>query len=1639
MDDIKEYGWAIHLGVLPDFKIIDEIEFATLTFNLVRLGATALDTTHSHWISDDLGPQCDSDRIINDDLMFPWNWKETEWVLYSGDIKIDNIKQEAPCNPIKEIMEIKTPLEEEVKVKVSKCNHPLSVKAEYTDGKNNNQSIPHAIAPLTHMPEPISNQVFKMSGFLKVEKSKLTGANLSIFPAFNCSDKLYEILTTNNFSNYSRADYKKLKDKPNLAFYCNSLVSLDDAVNKVKSQVYLPLFSKQSENEYDIEQVRSQAISNLNPLAIIKNDLVQWLEKAEKDKSLKLPNFDYKFALIKALGLGWEASRKVKENSSSPIPEKTIYPHVFEFLLEMSKAENIELTTRLISSDNRKELITKLKSLDTKVAFVDLIKQADNLSKTLEKKLKILNKNNELIEEEKTDKAFAQAWIDVANMADHPEEGKKLYALFWTVLLTSLNVPNINILPPINNLLDKLSNELVQRTRAALIFEGYESLGNFGDVIFNLIQNGVVPVIGIKIIDSLKTLVQEFLIDSNVVDGIYSDFIKNLNGLKDKQVKSVNHDSGIALNFSNPNSTQSSTIQDQDMRGYAIALQSGLTNTGGTMVWDEDRANWITDTKVLLTEKNNKQTLFEPQMHEAVGATLANGMPVISREYTGRPLNAHLIKVTSKDNDPLKFHYVEAKEEDFDKTDALDYVWPITDNLPLLGYGMFYKGLATPIGNAGEVKVKKHRESDCLSKLNLAKIAIKEIDDAYKIQYLSKIPPGAPVLINKSDKEDIFKKLEILQELSEETRAHAFQVQVSKKEETNKIFPVTLLTNFSKEGVFKDLSKDKIIVNQNKVELEFICPIPSAEFLVRWLNTDILAKNKNTSHLSELFKKVDEKDIHNIRDTHVEKIQNRVKDGKVDSAIDDWLQKHAYHPAITHIGFETEEYKNNASNPKTTITVIQIIKEVVDNKEVQVEKVKYSVGLNGGNLTLTPGSYCRLRVYSLVQESLFTGENKRFDIVLTGKQFSEGGNKYRGFGSLELWFEAAPEWADSQLKIDFNPEINAESPKVANLMLNSGINADWLRGIYIEHHEWHWTGYPITFPKVGAELKNWLNAFVGVESFRDSHSPIFNTYIDANNEWKIGTPNQTKMVIHPQALSSGARPARYLAYTVRPVVRFSKWLEKAKSNGPLELESKIFATGNLIHGISPSNSNERLPVPPLKWTIPLTATYVESINAEGEPLPTRSANGNMLIFDEAIRRTDSLTRFGGIGDTLEIDLMETRVSGINEIGVNPILHALTDSPAGINLEYDKPFGLTYDITNNAKVAQTGMIVRPMGADGKWILAKIRTRRLILPETILKSEIKPENRIYKLVLRQVGDEKIPLDFCIDSKNMKINSITIDSLEIKIPFDIQQINPSRLLCSFHKGYWNSGKATWRLQVLAQTKDEDSLAWKNEYGKRLSCENNVDNKDLPNFINEVQLTIQNEQNQTNDLNISSVCMSDYTDPIWLTFIGSFGVDSESIGDEKDYQLKNINGESLELQNLVKSDVSITQYLINTDNIFLYMLMVFRPISDISLSENANLKNGGQFIGFYKYDQNLRFIKLKDDKKDTLDGCSAYLCKFHITSSLTKNETVNFSSTTEFIDKLMFPPQGNEWDQAGKIEALVRLLPEYLGPIKIVQITTM
>ena len=554
-------------------------------------------------------------------------------------------------------------------------------------------------------------------------------------------------------------------------------------------------------------------------------------------------------------------------------------------------------------------------------------------------------------------------------------------------------------------------------------------------------------------------------------------------------------------------------------------------------------------------------------------------------------------------------------------------------------------------------------------------------------------------------------------------------------------------------------------------------------------------------------------------------------------------------------------------------------------------------------ITLKAGTIARMSFETLVPENFFASDTNTAPLARlanfsgAGPWVSAQGEHYRAFSRTSHWLECLPEADDIvgeatraldivQEQLAFRADGN---DMLAELAVAGGVHAKWLKGFLVQRHEWHWTGYPLALPKRldgKLTLEHWAEAFAGSESLRESHVHLLQTTHAAKvDDWRFGG------VTEPAPFSRLRLPARhgarFFACVLRPMLRFRSWLDE-KDRGKLEL--RVLARGHLAPAkVDWSDPALRLAPPIVQAAIPLVRSYT----SDGET-PEASANGALICLDDALCRTDALARYSGVGEIVEVDLEETRTRNVFEIGANPTLHAGataealqltlpyashyqrdgTPGRARLPMDWDiqtgRPFGLTYDLDANAKVAQTAMIVRPVGNDvhSYWTMAKVRLRRMLDPHDAWTAnvELPEEGNCWLLGRRVEGDDRIPFDFVVEVKIDTDFTLQFGDAE-GMPFDATGTigQGRRLLCSWHKGQWKStSEVLWGLQVRDQLLPADGAQWIN-IGRHSPYETRLATGDLS-FKSAAPAPLH----MAPECVAKRLLLSDYGDAHWLTFIG-------------------------------------------------------------------------------------------------------------------------------------------------------------------------
>jgi hypothetical protein len=1187
------------------------------------------------------------------------------------------------------------------------------------------------------------------------------------------------------------------------------------------------------------------------------------------------------------------------------------------------------------------------------------------------------------------------------------------------------------------------------------------------------------------------------------------------------------HDEGLWLRFDSTN--DASQRPDGFIRGYAVALRARLRRPVDASVYtDSDRAAWLTETAIrfyrtgawppisaILTRTDKSAALAQ----RAIGSSWQNGSRVVQIVYTGRPVAAALEKDGSG--------ALAAGRADEDSR-AFDYRWPAERPVPLLGYGLEYSGTGTLLDNAGGVVEPTLRQNDSVAETKLVSDSTFPWPTEF-VSYRSCCPPGAPHLLSVTfnTREGGPTAIDPL-ELSDETRAVRYaSLELAAAADPNHAEVVAVAGALPRVICLAHAGKlgppAPYLYRADaptSVTIGIMPPTASTDFLRSWLATDLLAwEAKWLDGLSDPNFQYDQSKFREFMETV--------------TAPKKWTTNvpasENYHPAMQAFGIEIAVNDLGAPSfcviPWSPTVWDSHMRTLSVNGSATGIRIEVDATLTApvippvpsttDPIRLPPGCFARIRFYALVKEKFFSGNGSdgRFEPTLSD-QVPRRFAGWRAFGPLERWIEALPRWDGTKYAelgyVRFDVQApDARSATDLRLVCTPAATAiaDWIRALQINRYAWHWSSLPVSFPSWsdGDAFARWLPAFAGIESNRQQSRIDLATHFEgAGPDWKFGETAGGIFVVDGHRLRSGERPSEYAAYTVRPIVRFAKWLnpDVGKAGGPLQLARAVFAAGNAVSGVGNFGVGNRLPTPSYRYRIPLTATFAHTATSTDSPFKLeRTDNGSLLVFDEAIRRTDAFAGVGGLGDTFEVDLVQTRRvhflgqwREFAEIGPNPIFHK---SPSADNkltakdfgqpaLHVSEPYGLTYDLGRNPKVAQTAVLVRPMVGDGassppldmlgQWMLAKVRVRRMILPETQLnapltKPPLRPvvtphiaEPASYVLPWRAQGLEMVPYDFAVDFVGSATAPVVVIAAvgndgtllgryTIELPDGLPTSGKVRLLVSFHKGRWDPTKPTsppapkeltgqpyWAPQVYAQVRrGDDALGWETKrksmcYGKEAWL---LRGGSLILSIGSVAPSA-----------VYAVQLSDYTDARWLLFMGRIPGTGRQRPDE--YVLTPVPYADSAHTGAMRVKLRVARGVFGTLEPppvkpadwtespveFFVLLVSSSPASVITGEERISADVGVLgFVPVRAEGGTVEFVPLDDVevKAEQLAGASAVLCSFQrITATSRAERAVSITSLKQLISAI-FPDDGSGGPSAQDVESLVRPTGNHWGPMKI------
>lgn len=946
---------------------------------------------------------------------------------------------------------------------------------------------------------------------------------------------------------------------------------------------------------------------------------------------------------------------------------------------------------------------------------------------------------------------------------------------------------------------------------------------------------------------------------------------------------------------------------NKQLRGYAIALGAGYAG-GASPVHRALGCDWITDVACRVKQGDGKWKIIGDEkkpsrFHETVGASREGGREVVSFNYEGVPICARLdedlpVNGRSAEDDPdgvLALDFFWSRERRLESSSPGGSDWP-----PRLAYGVNYVAAVTPIGNAGKVLDEHCADAQDDRRLKVAQDVLEHYSPQ-PFPFLCRVVPGVPLLSlkNLADPGQCFR-------YSNETRAHLHLGLQGRSA------PIALIR--PKEPGGNALWKGGL----DTVAFKIRGPDATPKVIDRWLQADWSALTANRKD------KCDELSRAEVADKVLEQQKALLKPFAEQSGI----TERPRHPAVRAFGVEVQFFdakgiQQTRSEHRLSPSVGVKDGYIGDADLIVKHGSTSSASVAGGKdltITLAAGWFVQVKCSSLVLLDFCKGPLQRMDDVGDPQDWVESSppnaSKFRYYSTYEHWFECArnPDWSTAgsmfsnllaQTRVGkVDNEIRAVvTPAAAP---TQGIVSELLCGLYIQRHEWHWTGYPLAFAR-GAlgdgTLEAWSGPFIGTESWRDDVTCRFTEEVNQQGDLCIALSK-------PQTLSgyriAPEHGAKYAACLMRPVWRFEGWRVVGKSF----IDQQLGRGGLIPARVRWEDPALRLPPPRVKVALPLTRTFEPDLRP-GAVNWAATANGSVLVLEDVIYRTDPGARFGGVSETIEVELEATHVNGVYEIGANPIFHAgskggslgsptLLPYPSTYGLgtgtkgqdttqpyrlqdwgiEASAPFGLTYDLDRNAKVAQTAIIVRPTGTDvfQYWVMAKVRLRRMLdpatqwtQPEALPIHSQSPNEFEWSIRRRPEGTHWVPHDWCLD---LPIGN-SFDQLTVAGRVLREQIAPApqgddqRLIGSWHMGMWSANaESLWGLQILLQSLQDG--AWKTVrihspretgiYLPTLECTSDT----------LVPITLVRQGAAALDPALRRVLLSDYSESHWLTFIG-------------------------------------------------------------------------------------------------------------------------------------------------------------------------
>jgi hypothetical protein len=1032
------------------------------------------------------------------------------------------------------------------------------------------------------------------------------------------------------------------------------------------------------------------------------------------------------------------------------------------------------------------------------------------------------------------------------------------------------------------------------------------------------------------------------------------------------------------------------------IRGCILALRAGAPQADGSVAWR--KGEWITTFNAKpaidtgfgapMTDDEGVALFLDTQ-----GATRSDGLMEQVTAYAGTPLFT-APPAPARDNE-------ETLPELFERVSTARKV-------PPLAYSAYYRAVSGTVDNAGVILERdlwKEAPKDVEALPGLPRNA-REIGDVHwgngDFQYLSKQPPGLPTFGPIED-----------HGVAQDTLS--FQAH----QDDSSDFRVAVL--YDGKGY---------VDSKPEQTLKLYAPTASPGFVQRWLSADLLVPD---AHRWSAVKGWTLEEIERLRDSGSTVLQDKAGTNAIP------------HPAVVAVELHVRWHSSNHQAVETAETLVWTLHHLSGKDwqrklltQITLRRVANtgpasrsftSVAEGGFLLTVPAGTHAVLEATTIVLGTHLDGAFARFKreaLVNADKRdrpYTEHDKDYKSLRAVRIHVESLPDapsstTAPDTFKLNANEFVIAKPGTVAlqqelSLRLtNARRDAQWIRGARLEAKRWQWSGYPVTFPRKD-DLQSWLSLYSGtIDAMPAVDNARFTTVVDAHGNWVLGA-----LVMEPLKLAA-PRPASHMGMVVTPIPRFEALL-----TAELKATIKPSFVYTHVHGVS---ARKRLTPPVWQEAIPLPHTSILEKGAKRQVNP-----GNLIVLSDPLYDTSDTGAFGGIAERVELDVVSTWMEGLEEIGPNPIFHkspwtSAAHGAAGkaemehqASLRLEAPFGLGYDRVVGGRPAQTGAVVRPVGAHGRWLLAKCRMRRLVIPDLILDSELGGQRGW--LEPRRVEDGWVPEDFAVYT-DKPLSTMKVGKYEVKLPAGVAAPGADECLVylvTWHRDRWGEAEITWRPLVHVYLRDAKQDAWALQqhpapYGQAKYPLEQGGGAEVAYELSHPAV-------------VYHVDASDYTDSRWLSFIGSF--EQEEVTPADRFNLKR-TGDAFELSSSAMPNFEPADALCPT------LLLIFNPQRDLMRGRIA--QDGGELVGVYaattigsgpvKFDKGI----LKAEPLAAEPGLHqrAVVMKLQRRNSPGAKEPL--PSTWGDMVNAMFPREERPADQPSN-EARMRLVPEYIGPINV------